>query len=249
MSSDSEGLLIIFIEQRNRVFEIYRDHFKKGGENITKISDVDFIDWISTCKKSELISIEAVLIGQCDDASGLLACARQKLNVPMIAMLETRCLKSLVEFYRCGVDDVVIKPIHFDELSYRFAAIKRRILGNDVPKLSKTNAGKIAIYFDGRDPEYDSGVLTLPRRERRILEFLATTNGRRVSKSQIFNAVYGAFDETTDETIVESHISKLRKKLRTKIGFDPIDSKRFLGYRLDPSAVSVQVPVRSAQVA
>jgi DNA-binding response OmpR family regulator len=29
---------------------------------------------------------------------------------------------------------------------------------------------------------------------------------------------------------VESHISKLRKKLREQLGFDPIDSKRFLGY-------------------
>jgi two-component system, OmpR family, flagellar system response regulator FtcR len=31
---------------------------------------------------------------------------------------------------------------------------------------------------------------------------------------------------------VESHISKLRKKLREKLGADPIDSKRFLGYQL-----------------
>ena len=35
-----------------------------------------------------------------------------------------------------------------------------------------------------------------------------------------------------EENVVESHISKLRKKLRERLGFDPIDSKRFLGYRL-----------------
>ncbi|HEX7075305.1 MAG TPA: DNA-binding response regulator, partial [Hyphomicrobiaceae bacterium] len=27
-------------------------------------------------------------------------------------------------------------------------------------------------------------------------------------------------------------ISKLRKKLRERLGFDPIESKRYLGYRL-----------------
>ena len=32
---------------------------------------------------------------------------------------------------------------------------------------------------------------------------------------------------------MESHISKLRKKLRKRLGFDPIDSKRFLGYCID----------------
>ncbi len=32
---------------------------------------------------------------------------------------------------------------------------------------------------------------------------------------------------------VESHISKLRKKLRKKLGFDPVDSKRFLATASD----------------
>jgi len=72
--------------------------------------------------------------------------------------------------------------------------------------------------------------LPLPRRERRILECLVRNRGRRLSKSQIFNAVYGIFDEDVDENVVESHISKLRKKLKHRLGYDPIDSKRFLGY-------------------
>ena len=92
--------------------------------------------------------------------------------------------------------------------------------------------GGLRIYTDGRDPEVDGEPLPLPRRERRILEYLATKNGRRVTKTQVFNAIYGIFDGEVEENVVESHISKLRKKLREKLGFDPIDSKRFLGYRL-----------------
>ena len=74
--------------------------------------------------------------------------------------------------------------------------------------------------------------LPLPRRERRILECLVRNRGRRLSKTQIFNAVYGIFDEDVDENVVESHISKLRKKLKHRMGYDPIDSKRYLGYCL-----------------
>ncbi|MDD9330427.1 MAG: winged helix-turn-helix domain-containing protein, partial [Bartonella sp.] len=40
------------------------------------------------------------------------------------------------------------------------------------------------------------------------------------------------FDETIEENVVESHISKLRKKLKAKLNYDIIDSKRFLGYSL-----------------
>ena len=31
---------------------------------------------------------------------------------------------------------------------------------------------------------------------------------------------------------MESHVSKLRKKLRFHLGYDPIDTQRFLGYQL-----------------
>ena len=40
-------------------------------------------------------------------------------------------------------------------------------------------------------------------------------------------------DEKVDENVIESHISKLRKKLKHRLGFDPIDSKRFLGYCIE----------------
>ena len=86
------------------------------------------------------------------------------------------------------------------------------------------------VFFDGRDPEVNGEVLTLPRRERRILEYLVANTGKRVTKSQIFNAIYGLFDEEVDEAVVESHVSKLRKKLRSRLGYDPIEAKRYLGY-------------------
>jgi DNA-binding response OmpR family regulator len=49
----------------------------------------------------------------------------------------------------------------------------------------------IQVYYDGRDPEVGGEVMELPRRERRILEYLVRNKGRRVTKTQIFNAVYG----------------------------------------------------------
>src|SRR5207344_3251437 len=97
---------------------------------------------------------------------------------------------------------------------------------------SHTDIGAIRVFSDGRDPEIHGEVFVLPRRERRILEYLIANRGRRVTKTQIFNAIYGIFDEEVEENVVESHISKLRKKLRHRLGYDPIDSKRYLGYCL-----------------
>jgi len=123
----------------------------------------------------------------------------------------------------------VRKPVHPREILARAAAIRRRLqtLANHV------EVGAIRVFSDGRDPEVAGEIFPLPRRERRILEYLVANRGRRVTKGQIFNAIYGIFDEEVEENVVESHISKLRKKLRKRLGVDPIDSKRFLGYCLD----------------
>jgi DNA-binding response OmpR family regulator len=63
--------------------------------------------------------------------------------------------------------------------------------------------------------------------------------GCRVTKTQIFNSVYGLFSEDIDENVIESHISKLRKRLRHRLGYDPIDSQRYLGYRLITSPAPI----------
>jgi DNA-binding response OmpR family regulator len=124
---------------------------------------------------------------------------------------------------------VVRKPVHPREILARAAAIRRRLKA--LSNISRSDRSGCSPT-DGI-PKSKIAHLRLPRRERRILEYLVANRGRRVTKQQIFNAIYGIFDEDVEENVVESHISKLRKKLRKRLGFDPIDSKRFLGYLID----------------
>ena len=53
---------------------------------------------------------------------------------------------------------------------------------------------------------------------------------------------------TIDETVIESHISRLRKRLRERLGRDTIASQRHLGYRLvaaDVTAHNDPAPFRA----
>ena len=126
--------------------------------------------------------------------------------------------------------------MHAREILARFNAIKRRSSAAS----GSAKIGALCVHFDGRDPEINGETLPLPRRERRILEFLASHRGRRLTKNQIFQSIYGIFDEEVEESVIESHVSKLRKKLRLKVGYDVIDSKRYIGYCLvEPKQDSV----------
>lgn len=237
--------MIVFVEDRSLVVESYKNKFEKAGEKLLRLNANDLFEWLRTGSKADLASIEAVLIGECSNQSDVVSQIRLKLNTPVVAMLDNRCLESLTKLYKIGVDDVVAKPVHFEELMFRIAAIKKRII-QTISHECKTG---ITVFFDGRDPEFMGAPLDLPRRERRILEYLASINGRRATKAQIFGAIYGVFDDLIEESVIESHISKLRKKLRLKIGHDPIDSKRYLGYRFNPNFVQVENQTTNALVA
>jgi DNA-binding response OmpR family regulator len=158
---------------------------------------------------------------------------RERCEAPVIAVNDRPSLEHTLELFQSGVDDVVRKPVHVREILARINAIRRRAGVSGSSTNDGTVLGPITVFSDGRDPQISGADFILPRRERRILEYLIANRGRRLNKSQIFSAIYGIFDSEVEENVVESHISKLRKKLREKLGFDPIDSKRFLGYSIN----------------
>lgn len=221
--------MIVVVDERKLVKDGYTALFGREGIPSTGFDPVEFGEWVNTAADADIAAIEAFLIGQAEMTQELPRAIRDRSQAPVIAVSDQHSLDATLALFDCGVDDVVRKPVHPREILARAAAIRRRlsVLTNF------TDAGPIRVFSDGRDPEVNGEIFPLPRRERRILEYLIANRGRRVSKAQIFNAIYGIFDEEVEENVVESHISKLRKKLRKKLGFDPIDSKRFLGYCID----------------
>jgi DNA-binding response OmpR family regulator len=220
--------MLVFVDERQIVTTGYATSFGREGVSVTSFVPNEFEDWVNSAGEHDLAAVEAFLIGDCRDRHQFSKIIRQRSRAPVIAMNDQSSLERTLELFACGVDDVVRKPVHAREILARVDAIRRRAQVS----ADYATVGEMRVFFDGRDPDILGEALVLPRRERRMLEYLVQHRGRRVTKSQIFNAVYGIFDEDVEEAVVESHISKLRKKLRARLGYDPIDSKRYLGYCL-----------------
>ena len=221
--------MFVLIDDRDLVAKGYAGGFDREGVALTGFLPGEFEDWVNSAASPDLMSVEAFLIGDCPLRQVLPKLIRGRSRAPVIAINDGQSLEQTLELFAAGVDDVVRKPVHVRELLARVEAIRRRV---EAVQQKQTLVGALRVYFDGRDPDIEGEPFVLPRRERRILEYLASNRGKRVSKAQIFNAIYGLFDEDIQESVVESHVSKLRKKLSTRLGFDPIESKRYLGYCL-----------------
>jgi DNA-binding response OmpR family regulator len=221
--------MYIIVEDRDSVANSYARGLVREGVSSISFSSGEFRDWLQSASEPDLAAADAFLLGDFDARGSLLRAVRKRSSAPIIAMNGLKRLENTLELFEAGVDDVVHVPIHLREILARTAAIARR-RASSLPRPCETH---LQVFFNGRDPEIGGRALTLPRRELRILEYMVANHGKWITKTQIFNSIYGIFESSFDESVIESHVSKLRKKLRDRLGFDAIVARRYVGYRLD----------------
>jgi DNA-binding response OmpR family regulator len=238
-------MMIVLVETRPSVAKAYIDGLDRLGVAGLHFEPEAFHDWIANSGVGELSALEAVIIGDVEGREALPRALLPCVSVPLIALLDKRTLEVTLSLFAAGYDDVIGKPVHVQEILARI----NRASARRQPDVSSLVESDLIVFADGRDPLVKGEVLVLPRRERRILECLYQNQGAWLTKTQIFNRVYGLFNDQYDESVVESHICLLRRRLKTGLDYDPVESQRYLGYRLkiSPHDVVQQRPASLMQ--
>jgi two-component system, OmpR family, flagellar system response regulator FtcR len=220
--------LIIVVDRRAEVLAAYTRGFGTEGVAATDLEPDDFSSWLNSSDGSDILAVEVFLLGDHPRREQWPPAIRAKSSAPVIALNDSRQLEQTISILAAGADDVVGKPVHVREILARANAIRRRSACHH-----DASCGDIRVHGDGRDPVVGGSALSLPRRERRILEYLSINCNRWVSREQLYAAVYGMDDQEATDSAIESHISRLRSKLRGRLGLDPIEGRRFQGYKLN----------------
>ncbi len=223
--------MYFMVDPRESVNAGYRASFDREGVSSFGLLPDEFLSWIETASQNDLDAIQGFLLGDFEDRAKCATSIRRHSRAPIIALADLRSLELTVQLLDAGIDDVLPKPVHVREILARSEAIWRRVNGAlSSPAEAAPAPDRLRVFHDGRDPEIDGTPLCLPRRERHILEYLVRNRGRRLTKTQVFNVVYGVYSNGVEESVIEGHVSKLRKKLAERLGHDPIEAKRYMGY-------------------
>ncbi len=145
---------------------------------------------------------------------------------PVILLTARSETEDRVKGLDAGADDYLVKPFDMAELEARVRALGRR-QGRELRDV--LTLGPLSFDLAARQVSLSGSVEPLPRREVAVLEALLTVQGRTVSKSDLFDSVYGTGADV-EEGAIEVHISRLRKRLRPH-GL-AIRVQRGLGYAL-----------------
>ena len=134
-------------------------------------------------------------------------------NIPEIILSHADGEDAIIRAFDLGADDYILKPFSLRELVARIRSVLRRHLVTDI-------ANQAVISFKGMDVDIlnkqvriNGELVHLTRTEYAILVLLLKHRNRFYNRRQIFDQVWRDADPSANDRIVDTNISRLRKKL------------------------------------
>lgn len=226
-----ENALVLIIEDEPEISDILERYFEREGFRILTAADGEIGLSHHQRLRPDLVVLDVKLPKL--DGYAVLATIRQRGDTPVIMVTALADDVDKLQGLRAGADDYVVKPFNPAEVVARARAVLRRAVGggmaSKVLRIGNLSVDAIAHVASVSDGDRRV-VLPLTRTEFRILEFMAGYPNRAFERGEIIDACLPEGD-ALDRT-VDSHMSKLRKKLDAVGAGSLLNGVRGVGYRL-----------------
>lgn len=216
---------LLIVEDEKELNEMIAKSLRSSGYEVDTYYDGEEASEVIATENYDLVVLDLNLPGK--DGMELLRTLRRDNKETRVLILSARNeIIDKVSALDAGANYYLSKPFHFDELDACVRSLTRRSFTQEDVILS---CGELSFDTKSRIALAKDQPLTLTRKETGILEYLLLHRGRPVSQEELIEHVW---DESVDSfsNSVRVHMSSLRKKIRSVLGYDPIRNRIGEGY-------------------
>lgn len=181
----------------------------------------------------DIIIMDLILPGL-DGTEVLKRLRRSNKEVPILVLTARDAVADKITHIEAGADDYLTKPFVFAELVVRIKALLRRgtVTRSNVIKVADLEVDRVSHQV-----RRNGDVIKLTSKEYSLLEYLASSAGRVLSRTMIIEHVWDqSFEGLTN--IVDVYIRQLRAKVDDPYKAKLIRTVRSVGYCLSEEEVS-----------
>lgn len=232
-SFDCRDKQILVVEDEYDIGDIIEQYLKREGMRVIRAMNGKQAIEIHASQPIDLILLDIKL----PELNGweVLSKIRQKAQTPVIMLTALDQDIDKVMALRIGADDFVVKPFNPNEVVARVQAVLRRTQQNKQTanknlhyKNIEINTEIYSVYINQIDRKI---LLNLTLTEYKILLLMINQPHRVFTRGELMNQCLP--DSDALERTVDSHVSKLRKKLEEYGLEHMLINVRGVGYRLD----------------
>ena len=181
----------------------------------------------------DAITLDRMLPGL-DGLAVVKALREAGVETPVLMISALSDVDERVRGLRAGGDDYLTKPFAPDEMVARIEVLLRRQRSSERDAVLRV--ADLELDLIARSARRGGSVLELLPIEFRLLEFLVRNSGQVLTRTMIFESVWGYhFDPGTN--VIDVHIGRLRKKVDPPGLVPLIRTVRGSGYRLAESGL------------
>ena len=134
-------------------------------------------------------------------------------NTPVVIVTAKNEERSIVRGLESGADDYLVKPVRQAELVARVAAVLRRTSGGK-PDEDVLDVAPYSLSLATMVVTLNDEAISLTNREFQLALFFFRNAGKMVSRSHMLESIWGIDNRSLSTRTVDTHVSRLRKKLR-----------------------------------
>lgn len=148
----------------------------------------------------------------------------KKLNdsVPIIFLTAKTLKTDILEGFRIGADDYLIKPFDSEVLLYKLAAILKRKENTTSENVTEYKVGRFIFDTRLRTLRLDDQVITLSPKESGLLKLLCISKDGILSRKEALQKIWGTEDYFTTRSM-DVFMARLRKYLKSDPGVEIIN--------------------------
>lgn len=227
--------LVLIVEDEPQISEIINEYFHREGFRTIVAADGDIALTHFRMMRPDIVILDINLPKR--DGSEVLNEIRKISEAPVIMATALGDDLEKISALKIGADDYVVKPFNPLELVARAKAVLRR-LNNNSETQKIIRIGDIEIDTDAHlvnALKFENNITSKTRidvtlTEFRILVYLGRHPKKVFSRFQILDTCLPSDGDALERT-VDSHVSKLRKKLEANDLNNYLECVRGIGYR------------------